>query len=77
MPSLEPVVDGICTPYKILVIGGSYGGLAAAFNLLDLCAAKPARFTGKPTETPKINVQIKVVDRRDGYCERSHLCYID
>lgn len=31
------------TPFKVLVVGGSYCGLAAAFNLSDLCTGKAAR----------------------------------
>jgi hypothetical protein len=31
-------------PWKILIVGGCYAGLAAAVNLLDLCDARPARF---------------------------------
>ncbi|KAL1954141.1 hypothetical protein VTO42DRAFT_1721 [Malbranchea cinnamomea] len=62
--------NGAVAPYKVLVIGGSYGGLAATVNLLDLCHGKPCRFTGE-TELPepreKIPVQITIVDERDGF----------
>ena len=59
-------------PYKVLVIGGSYAGLGATLNLLDLCHGKPCRFTGKtdswePCE--QIPVQITIVDERDGFCK--------
>jgi len=70
-----PSVNNIAIGAKILVIGGSYGGLAAALNLLDLCSGKPARFTAGSTEkltAPKeisIPIQIKILDERDGYCE--------
>ncbi|KAL1902903.1 hypothetical protein Sste5346_000815 [Sporothrix stenoceras] len=30
-------------PFKVLIVGGSYSGLAAAFNLSDLCLGKAAR----------------------------------
>ena len=57
-------------PYKVLVIGGSYGGLAATLNLLDLCHGRPCRFSGESesSEREKIPVQITIVDERDGYC---------
>lgn len=60
-------------PVRVLVAGGSYGGLAMALNLLDLTKGKHARFTGKEgvDETKKVDVRIKIVDERDGYCELS------
>lgn len=60
---------------RILVVGGSYGGLAAALNLLDLCQGKASRFTlgeidSKASEPARtIKVQITIVDERDGFCE--------
>ena len=77
-----PSVDCVATGAKVLVLGGSYGGLAAALNLLDLCAGKPARFAPSSTEksaAPKratIPIQIKVVDERDGYCRYRTTCKI-
>jgi hypothetical protein len=58
------------SPTRVLVAGGSYGGLAAALNLLDLCERKPARFTpdGKVSENV-VPIHIKIVDERDGYCK--------
>lgn len=60
-------------PVKVLVIGGSYGGLAAALNLLDLCQGKAARFsagqTPSTTLSVKTPVRIRIVDERDGFCE--------
>jgi hypothetical protein len=60
-------------PTKVLVIGGCYGGLSAALNLLDLCKGQRSRATAhmpdESTETrPKLAVEIKIVDERDGYC---------
>ncbi|TAQ90088.1 hypothetical protein B7494_g1607 [Chlorociboria aeruginascens] len=60
---------------RVLVIGGSYGGLAAALNLLDLCKARPTRFDSTPFVSTresaitraKFNIQIKIVDERDGF----------
>lgn len=55
-------------PFKVLVVGGSYAGLAASLNLLDLCHGKSARFL--PDSAPpaqKIPVEITLVDERDGF----------
>ncbi|PGH13034.1 hypothetical protein AJ79_03871 [Helicocarpus griseus UAMH5409] len=59
-------------PKNVLVIGGSYSGLAAALNLLDLCQGKNCRFAGNSMSDAegvreKIPVQITIVDERDGY----------
>lgn len=75
MPPSDNLVNGA----KVLVIGASYGGLAAALNLLDLCCGKPARFDGESKELAAskrtiIPIQIKVVDERDGYC-KLHIKY--
>lgn len=62
-------------PTKVLVIGGSYAGLAASLNLLDLCQGRPARFSSrygadKSAEARvSLPVEITIVDERDGYCE--------
>lgn len=59
-------------PYKVLVLGGSYGGLGAALNLWDLCNGRSARFSAaqdKSLCSSKIPVDITIVDERDGYCE--------
>ncbi|CAK7563792.1 MAG: hypothetical protein SEPTF4163_001669 [Sporothrix epigloea] len=62
------------TPFKVLVVGGSYCGLAAAFNLSDLCTGKAARAAasyqgqeGIPKENPPIIAEITIVDERDGF----------
>ncbi|KAI2468965.1 FAD/NAD(P)-binding domain-containing protein [Annulohypoxylon bovei var. microspora] len=44
-------------PYRVLIAGGCYGGLAAAINLLDRCDT---------IESP-IPVEITIVDERDGF----------
>jgi hypothetical protein len=60
-------------PWKVLVVGGSYAGLAATTNLLDLCEARSPRFTlGTASDCgpkDKVSVEITIVDERDGYCE--------
>lgn len=68
----ENVTTETLAPVKVLVIGGAYGGLAAALNLLDLCQGQATRFSPDqtaPTPSVRTPVQIKVVDERDGYCE--------
>ena len=60
------------TPFRVLVIGGSYAGLAAALNVLDLCNSRPCRFTGETESfvpSPGIPVKITIVDERDGFCK--------
>ncbi|KAJ5578799.1 uncharacterized protein N7459_007763 [Penicillium hispanicum] len=69
MPSNDgvPVVP---RSFRVLVIGGSYGGLAAALNLSDLSRGRRARFDSNPNSTlpsHRIPIQITVVDERDGY----------
>ena len=70
-----PPTEGITyeTPWRVLIIGGSYAGLAAATNLLDLSEGRLPRFN--PTLerdtrfSYKVPIQITIVDERDGYCE--------
>lgn len=45
-------------PYRVLIAGGCYGGLAVAINLLEKCDT---------IESP-IPVEITIVDERDGFC---------
>jgi hypothetical protein len=57
---------------RVLIIGGSYSGLAVAVNLIDLCDGKQPRFTSTPTDVvsskTKLPINITIVDERDGYC---------
>jgi hypothetical protein len=72
MPSNEGAPSTLVTPFKVLILGGSYGGLAAALHLLDLCKGRPSRFASEPIEGIRFGgfpVDITVVDERDGYCE--------
>jgi len=61
-------------PFKVLVIGGSYGGLSAALNVQDLCSARPPRCGEPPKEGEpplehfQVAVDITIVDERDGFC---------
>ncbi|KAI5269864.1 FAD/NAD(P)-binding domain-containing protein [Aureobasidium subglaciale] len=56
---------------KVLVIGGSYSGLAAVVNLIDLCNGKQPRFCSTSEDEASIKtkmpVDITIVDERDGY----------
>lgn len=70
MPSNDGV-RAVARSFRVLVIGGSYGGLAAALNLSDLARGRVIRFDSNPDSKPpswKIPLQITVVDERDGYC---------
>ncbi|KXX79674.1 Apoptosis-inducing factor 2 [Madurella mycetomatis] len=59
-------------PFKVLVVGGSYGGLSAALNLQDLCRGLTPRCGPKPNEdehveTPQYAIDVTIVDERDGF----------
>lgn len=45
-------------PYRVLIAGGCYSGLAVAVNLLEKC----------DTIDAPIPVEITIVDERDGFC---------
>ncbi|KAL4941671.1 hypothetical protein BDV06DRAFT_177447 [Aspergillus oleicola] len=58
------------TPFKVLILGGSYAGLATALNLVDLCHGRRHRFSitdGDNGTRKRIPVQITMVDPRDGF----------
>lgn len=71
-----PVVDSAAPlpPFKVLVIGGSYGGLSAALNIQDLCCGRaprcgePPKEGEPPLEHFQVAVDITIVDERDGFC---------
>ena len=69
MPPLTPTV-------KVLIAGGSYAGLAAALNLLDLGRGLNPRHTkGAPylhhDDLPRVDFHITIVDERDGFRQYS------
>lgn len=70
MPSAETTSTAAA---KVLVVGGSYAGLAATLNLLDLCDGLPPRFAYEKDpqvdEQKKASVEVTIVDERDGFCE--------
>ncbi|KAJ6121212.1 FAD-dependent pyridine nucleotide-disulfide oxidoreductase, partial [Penicillium sp. IBT 18751x] len=56
--------------FRVLVIGGSYGGLAAALTLVDLSRGRVPRFSSDPDASlppHRVPIQITVADERDGY----------
>lgn len=65
-------------PFKVLVLGGCYGGLSAALNLIDLAEGRAARQGSgvAPGHNGKIPVEITVVDERDGYCMFFHFSFL-
>ncbi|CEI62987.1 unnamed protein product [Fusarium venenatum] len=56
---------------RVLILGGCYGGLAAAVNLLDLSQGYSPRMNSEPythhPNLPTFNIEITIVDERDGY----------
>lgn len=70
MPSNDGVLAA-ARAFRVLVIGGSYGGLAAALTLVDLSRGRVPRFSSNPDVIPpphRVRIQITVADERDGYC---------
>jgi len=72
----SPIVDSApLAPFRVLVVGGSYGGLSAALNLQDLCSGRaprcgePPKEGEPPAESFQVAVDITVVDERDGFCK--------
>ncbi|KAF5001436.1 hypothetical protein FGRMN_1032 [Fusarium graminum] len=56
---------------RVLILGGCYGGLSAAVNLLDLSQGYSPRMSSEPyihhPDLPQFNIEITIVDERDGY----------
>lgn len=57
---------------KVFIAGGSYCGLSAAANLLDLGQGLSPRMAQQPyihhAELPRVNWDITIADERDGFC---------
>ncbi|KAI6466472.1 hypothetical protein MCOR06_011432 [Pyricularia oryzae] len=64
-------VSAQSSPYKVLVVGGSYAGISAVLNLIDLCTGKTPRCGARvdDSEASKIpiDVDVTIVDERDGF----------
>jgi hypothetical protein len=62
---------------RVLILGGCYGGLSAAVNLLDLSQGYSPRMNSEPyihhPDLPQFNIEITIVDERDGYCKYLNL----
>jgi hypothetical protein len=59
-------------PKRVLVIGGSYAGLAACITLLDLCRGRTSTGIVPPDGLDaklKIRIEIKLIDERDAFCK--------
>ncbi|KAK3904700.1 hypothetical protein C8A05DRAFT_42263 [Staphylotrichum tortipilum] len=57
---------------RVIIVGGSYGGLSAALNLQDLCHGLPPRDSPPAVGTefvpgPQFPIDITIVDERDGF----------
>lgn len=69
MGSLPEVSNAV----RVLILGGCYGGLSAAVNLLDLSQGYSPRMNSEPythhPDLPTFNIEITIVDERDGYCK--------
>lgn len=73
--------NGTTRPYRVLVVGASYAGLAFTVNLLDLCHGLPCRFATGGADAPAVKdrqvpVDITIADERDGYCKSSLQPYL-
>lgn len=57
-------------PFKVLILGGCYGGLSTALNLLDLAEGRAARQGSGvvPGHDGQIPIEVTIVDERDGFC---------
>lgn len=74
----------ISRPFRVLIAGGSYGGLTTAIHLLDHCSGAKAKAAAasiaasenestQPTQSVPnpVRVDVTIVDERDGFCKFS------
>lgn len=61
------------SPVRVFIVGGSYAGLSAAGNLLDLCEGRNPRMSGEEyphhDDYKTLDVEITIADERDGFCK--------
>lgn len=66
------IMDADAPTVSIFIAGGSYAGLAAAANLLDLGRGLAPRMAVGPYRhhpaLPRVNFDITIADERDGFC---------
>ncbi|KAH7366796.1 hypothetical protein B0T11DRAFT_47401 [Plectosphaerella cucumerina] len=59
------------SPFRFLVVGGSYAGLSSVLNLLDICNGRSPRMSAEVyphhPDFKHIPVDITIVDERDGF----------
>lgn len=57
---------------RVFIAGGSYCGLSAAVNLLDLGQGLSPRMAQHPynhhADLPRVNWDMTIADERDGFC---------
>ena len=73
-PSRKMVpISSESAPVRVFIAGGSYAGLSAALNLLDLASGSNPRMSGQAyphvLNFEKIDVEITIADERDGFCK--------
>jgi len=66
-------------PCRVVVAGGSYGGITSVLTLLDLIDGKPLRVGSETQFSRDLRVQRKLeivlLDKREGFCRFTFLCY--
>ncbi|TEA22708.1 Oxidoreductase OXR1 [Colletotrichum sidae] len=64
-------LPGAIPPFKVFIVGTSYGGLSTALNLLDLSQGLPPRLASAPYEHhpdfTNVPLEITIADERDGF----------
>jgi hypothetical protein len=72
LASMAPAFS-TCRPANVLIIGGGYGGLSAAVNLVNLSSGKPQLSCPLPPPelgwAPQTTPQVVLIDQRDGICK--------
>ncbi len=67
------VPDANAPTIKVFIAGGSYCGLSAAANLLDLGQGLSPRMAQEAyvhhADLPRVNWDITIADERDGFCK--------